>query len=116
MKRIPIGSRPTSREELSGWYSSILDLQARSGLNMRDFAAGAGVSAWSLYQWRRRLSGAVGRHDEPAPRLVEVAVAQKEPSQADCLHVRLRCGHRVDVPSDFDSDGLRRLIEVLESC
>jgi transposase-like protein len=116
MKRIPIGSRPTSRDELGGWYASILEEQARSGESVKEFAARAGISAWSLYQWRRRLSRGVSGRDQQPARLVEVALVQKERSQAGRLRVRLRCGHRVDVPAGFDDAELRRLIGVLESC
>jgi hypothetical protein len=116
MKRIPIGSRPTSREELADWYSSILELQAKSGLSVTAFAARAGISAWSLYQWRRRLAVPVSRPADAAPRLVEVAVVQEPSERARPITVQLRSGHRVDVPAAFDGCELRRLIGVLESC
>ena len=116
MKKILIGSRPTKREELGSWYASILEEQARSGRSVTEFAARTGISAWSLYQWRRRLSRAGSRRGEQAPRLVEVAVVQEERSRARHLRVRLRSGHRVDVPAGFNDAELRRLLGVLESC
>lgn len=117
MKTKPIGSRPTNREELGSWYASILEEQARSGQSVTEFAAGVGISAWSLYEWRRRLSRAVNGREEQTARLVEVAVVQKERRQAGHLRVRLgRSGHRVDVPAGFNDAELRRLIGVLESC
>lgn len=116
MKRIPIGSRPTSRDELGSWYASILEEQARSGQSVREFAARAGISAWSLYEWRRRLSRTANGRDQHTPRLVEVAVVQQERGQVGRLRVRLRSGHRVDVPAGFNDAELRRLILVLEAC
>lgn len=111
-----MGPRPTNREELRRWYASILEEQARTGQSMTEFAARTGISAWTLYQWRRRLYGASGRHDLPAPRLVEVAVVQKELSRSRHLRVRLPSGHRIDVPAGSDDAELRRLLGVLESC
>jgi transposase-like protein len=83
---------------------------------MADFAAQAGVSAWTLYQWRRRLSCAAKQHEAPSPRLVEVAVVQETPGASSRLCVHLRTGHRVEVPCNFDTADLRWLIGVLESC
>jgi len=116
MQRIELGERPARREDLTAWYESALDLQARSGLSVTDFAARAGVSAWTLYEWRRRLSRAADQHEAPPPRLVEVAVVQETPGASSRLSVHLRNGHRVDVPSGFDTADLHRLIGVLESC
>ncbi len=78
MKTNPIGSRPTNRVELGSWYASILEEQAWSGQSVTEFAAGAGISAWTLYEWRRRLSRAVNGREAQTARLVEVAVVQKE--------------------------------------
>jgi hypothetical protein len=116
MQRIELGSRPTRREDLAAWYSAALEQQAKSGLSIPRFAARAGISAWVLYQWRRRMSPAARLGDAPAPRLVEVAVVPTNPANADRLSVHLRSGHKVDVSAGFDGAELRRLIGVLESC
>lgn len=114
MERIRLGERPSRREDLAAWYRSALELQAESGLSVAEFAARAGLSAWTLHSWRRRLAedGAGGA----SPRLVEVDVVPRVPRGGGHLAVQLRCGHRLDVPADFDDSALRRLIGVLESC
>lgn len=114
MRRIRLGERPSRRDDLAAWYRAALELQAESGLSMVEFASRAGVSAWTLYDWRRRLAAPeVG--DVP-PHLVEVDVVSPVPSGRGHLAVHLRSGHRIEVPADFDDSGLRRLIGVLESC
>lgn len=117
MRRIAIGKRPTSRGELASWYGSILERQAASGLSVTEFADQAGVSPWTLYDWRRRLSSSVAAEATTAPaKLIEVTVTQPEPTAAGMV-VRLGDGRRsIVVPSAFDGDELRRLVEVLESC
>lgn len=113
--------RPTSRSGLAEWYAGVLQRQAKSGLSVAECAARAGVSAWTLYQWRRRLA-APGNGGESRPRLVEVAITRDGPGprpevEAEGLTLHLDRGRRiVTLPRGFDTDDLRRLIGVLESC
>lgn len=119
MRRIEVGARPTSRSELTKWYSEALEAQAASGLSVADFAQRLGVSVPTLYQWRRRL-GSPERADsggESPARLVEVTVARPTLPATDGMVVRLCSGRRsIDVPRDFDDAELRRLVAALESC
>lgn len=115
--RRTLGRRPASRRDLSAWYSAALKAQAASGLSVGAYAERVGVSAWSLYQWRRRLSsGSKDRHR--GTRLVEVALARPvSPVATGGLVVRVNEGRRsIEVPGGFDGDQLRRLVTVLESC
>lgn len=117
MRRIAIGQRPSSRGELASWYSSILEQQASSGLSVTKFAEQAGVSAWTLYDWRRRLSSVAAGATPPKVELIEVSIARSEPAGSGGMVVRLGDGHRsIVVPPGFDGDELRRLVTVLESC
>ena len=114
MRRNDPGVRPTSRKERAAWYGAVLEAQARSGLSVCDYADRIGVTATTLYWWRRRL-GQRGGVRHPVS-LVEVAVAGTECS-GEALVVRLSDGRRtIEVPRGFDGDDLRRLIAVLESC
>jgi len=116
MRRIDVGSRPTSRSELSRWYSEALEAQAASGLSVADFAHRMGVSVPTLYQWRRRLGSPEGNDECPA-RLVEVTVTRPADVATDGMVVRLCSGRRsIDVPRGFDDVELRRLVAALESC
>lgn len=118
MRRIAIPERPTSRGELAAWYSSILQQQAESGLTVTDYAVRVGVSAWTLYVWRRRLRAvrSSNRRTE-RPKLIEVAVGRPTAPATEGLLVRIGDGRRsVAVPCGFDASELRRLLEVLESC
>jgi len=102
---------------LASWYSSLLEQQAASGLSVLEFAKRAGISAWTLYQWRRRLPLATDAEPTPTPKLIEVAVAQPSLGAGSGMVVRLDDGRRsIAVPAGFDGDELRRLLSVLESC
>lgn len=118
MRRIAIPERPTSRGELAAWYSWILEQQAESGLTVTDYAARVGVSAWTLYVWRRRLCAV--RSSNPSterPKLIEVTAKRSALPATEGLLVRIGDGRRsVVVPCGFDAGELRRLLEVLESC
>jgi len=120
MRRIDVGPRPTSREELAAWYAEALEAQAASGLSVAEFAQRMGVSMPTLYMWRRRL-GSRSRPAQLPARLVEVTVARpcSESFEATrpTLVVRLCSGRRsIDVPAGFDDDDVRRLVAALESC
>ena len=117
MRKRSIGERPGSRRDLAGWYASALEAQRASGLSVAEYATRIGVSAPTLYQWRRRLEAA-GGDEEAQTRLIEVT-GERQVAESDegDLVVRLAGGRRsVVVPLGFNGDELRRLIGVLESC
>jgi hypothetical protein len=116
MRRIDFGERPTSRRDLASWYSAALDAQAASGLSVAGYAARIGVSVPTLYQWRRRLAAPTGG-DTAGAKLVEVTVTRPAASGCDRIVVRVSDGRRsIEVPPGFDSNDLRRVVTVLESC
>jgi hypothetical protein len=117
MSRIDPGARPTSRANLPSWYAAALKAQAASGVSLTSFARRLGVSAWTLYQWRRRLLRRP-RDGGPAARLVEVAIARPRPVDVvSSLVVHINDGRRrIEVPHGYDADDLRRVIAAIESC
>ncbi len=117
MRRIDLGARPTSRDELASWYSAALEAQAASGVSVTDYAEQIGVTAATLYQWRRRLSSSSGDSQGRAS-LVEVTIGRPNTaSTSGGMIVRLGDGRRsIEVPRSFDGDDLRRLVTLLESC
>ena len=119
MPRHSIPERPRSRDELEAWYAAALDDQATSGLSVAEYAEGIGVTAATLYQWRRRF-GADGddRKNSAQPAgLVEVTL-EANPSMdlTGTFTVHLGRDRSIELPSQFDDNDLRRLINVLESC
>ena len=114
--------RPENREELQAWYAAALAEQASSGLSVGEYAEVIGVTATTLYQWRRRLTGRVDhKRQRRAPRpagLVEVTVDRGAIAADDVesFVVRLRGDRRIEVPARFDATELGRLVTVLESC
>lgn len=120
MTDIDLTERPRNRGELAEWYAAALAQQEDSGVSVADFAAGLGVTAATLYQWRRRLA-AGGNHPpvaRPAPAgLVEVTVGRDVcTSSSDPFVVRLGPHRDIEVPRSFDASDLRRLVVALESC
>ena len=60
----------------------------RSGLSVAEFCQAESVSAWSLYNWRRRLSvgsGRVRRVERPRGGFVEVGTLRVPKSEAAVL-------------------------------
>jgi len=111
MRNRSIGERPAGRRDLAGWYGAALKAQRASGLSVAEYATEIGVTATTLYQWRRRLEPA-GRGGQGVTRLIEVTEARQgtEADDGD-LVVHVAGGRRsVVVPHGFDGDELRRLI------
>jgi len=112
-------SRPTRRSELAAWYRTVLDEQQRSGLSIAEAALEVGVTATTLYQWKRRLPRSTTPPRQLAAGLVQVRVLPAEaPPGESCpaLVLRLGRGRAIEVPSGFDPDELARLIEVAVAC
>jgi hypothetical protein len=119
MQNIDLTVRPQCRDDLASWYTAALKDQVSSGLSVADYADQLGVTAATLYQWKRRLSADDAAEFE-TPRslgLVEVALDSLPPTRpTDPIVVRLGRDRYVELPSRFDDEDLIRLIEILESC
>lgn len=126
MQSTDLMERPSSRAGLASWYAAILEDQEASGMSVAAYADEVGVSAATLYQWRRRLEGEDGAQqsansDSPDPDLIEVLLATQPEAplrslDSTGLTVHLGGSRRIEVPQNFDADELKRLVRVLESC
>jgi len=102
------------------YYRGLLQEHERVGGSLRSFAAARGVSAWTLYDWRRRL----GRARAPAPvqssSLVAVdVVSDRRPSSSgkgERIEVVLSDGLRVRLPTSTTAERLAAVVKVLRSC
>jgi transposase-like protein len=92
----------------------LTELEA-SGQSVASFARQRGLSAWTLYDWRRRLGSSERPEAAPEPGFVQVVV-KPERQVAAPIQVELPTGARIHVPPGFDEAELRRLVEVLFSC
>ena len=102
----------------AGYYGRLLDEGRRGGVSMRALAARHGVSAWTLYEWRRRLRGERGAQGAPS-RLVAVDVVGGGPPELEAAsgyEVILTDGCRVRVPANFTTARLSELLAVVRSC
>jgi transposase-like protein len=71
-------ARASSGPDRAEHYRALLAEQARSELSVTEFAEEVGLSAATLYAWRRRLSGARAEDREPGRELLEVQVTDGE--------------------------------------
>lgn len=120
MARHALVDRPSKRSELIEWYrQAVIEFEA-SGLSLPEFAERIGVSAATMYAWRKRLESA--RPEQRAYGLVEVEVkpaTTPEPARSQSpadFTVRISSTFSIAVPVGFDADELRRLVRVIESC
>lgn len=98
---------------LAAYYGELLAEQEGSGLSVTEFAEEAGVSAATLYAWRRRLRGRAGK-----AKLLEVDVIEggSEASGSQFVTLEVDERFRIELPGDFDEDALMRLLGVLDRC
>ena len=104
------------RREREAYYEELLDEQEESGLSVAAFAEEAGLSAATLYSWRRRLGRAATRGGTAG--LVEVCVSdiaaiREAPGR---IVVAVAGGTRIELDADFDESALERLLGVLARC
>ena|SRR5688572_4538602 len=88
--------------------------QESSGLSVARFARERGLSAWTLYDWKRRSRDQLREVRAERSRFVEVKLGTA--AEAPALVVETPRGLRVRVPRGFDEGELRRLIGALSSC
>jgi len=92
----------------------ILDQWRRSGLAAPDFAVACGVSAATLYRWRRDAGPALVEIVEPrAGRDASAASALSAVAAPGSIDLVLPGGAVVRVAPGFDVATLRRLVEAL---
>ena len=119
-----------SIEAKERWQALIAE-QEGSGQNIRRFAEERGISAWTMYDWRRRL-GLSGRRRKPRPAdsadrgasngslvAVDIVGAEDVPPAAseDGYWVEIGEELRILVPRGFDGTELSRLVSALRcSC
>jgi len=90
-----------------------------SGLSQRAFAKQEGISYSRLLYWRRRLASrrreSARTGDEPV-RLDPVRIVPDPARVATAFELRTARGLSIAVPTGFDEDELRRLLEVVTGC
>lgn len=105
-------------------WRRLVQEQERSGQTVKAFAACRGVSLYTLYWWRSRLSRQSAATSVPpaAPALVQIAVRDDRRFDGDArprsagFELHLRDDLVIRVPAGFDGGDLRRLLEALQPC
>jgi len=117
VKRQSSQTRPTRRHLTSKEKAEILKEHRRSGLSLLAFAEKHGLCYTSLLRWRcRQGNGAdlpVPPHTEADPRFVPVKI-EGEVLGGDYV-LSWATGRSLNIPRQFDTDSLRRLLSVLEA-
>ncbi|MDQ3126711.1 MAG: IS66 family insertion sequence element accessory protein TnpB [Pseudomonadota bacterium] len=114
---------PVSAEftETESYWAAHLERQERSGLSVREYCGREGFSQGSFYNWRKRLASS----PEPAsPALPPSAFVELThlfaPPRVETprweMELALPGGAVVRLARGFDSDGLRRALELLAPC
>lgn len=87
-----------------------------SGLGLSAFCKEHGLSPSRLARWRKTLASSEVSVVKPAADFIELRVVEpRSVTSRPVLEVVVHGGRRIVVSSDFDSDAVSRLVEVLES-
>jgi hypothetical protein len=93
------------------WRARIME-QEGSGLSVKQFCKERGLSAWSFYDWRKRL------RESPAPvrfALVERRSGRQKPAISADVEVVFAGGEQLRIRSGVDGATLRMVIEALRA-
>jgi transposase-like protein len=82
---------------------AVLGRLESSGLTVREFAEREGLDRQRLYRWRTQFGPTA------VPTFVEIA----RPVRGAAIEVVLRSGHVLRVPAEFETETVRRLVEIL---
>ena len=89
-----------------------------SGASARVFAQEQGVTPWTLYYWRDRLTTEHRpryRRRRRRVKLAPVHIVMGKEAVSDDLEIVLTCGDRVRVPAAVSAETLRRVLQVLRT-
>lgn len=93
------------------WHARIAE-QERSGLSVKRFCNERGLTAWSFYDWRKRLRESVG----PVRfALVERRSGSQKPATNADIEIVFAGGEQLRIRSGVDGATLRIVIEALRA-
>jgi hypothetical protein len=93
------------------WRARIAE-QKRSGLSVKQFCSERGLTAWSFYDWRKRL------RESAAPvrfALVERGSGSQKPATSAEVEIVFAGGEQLRIRSGVDGATLRVVIEALRA-
>ena len=104
-----IESKACTKADL--WRARIAE-QERSGLSVKQFCKERGLTAWSFYDWRKRL------RESAAPvrfALVERRSGRQKPAISADVEIVFARGEQLRIRSGVDGATLRMVIEALRA-
>lgn len=100
-----------ARTKADQWCVRIAE-QERSGLSVKQFCEERGLTAWSFYDWRKRL------RESAAPvrfALVERGWGSEKPAASADMEIVFAGGEQLRIRSGVDGATLRIVIEALRA-
>lgn len=107
---------PRASEEKQAYWQAAIELQAESGLSVRQFCRQEGLSAPSFYAWRRRLASRTAPpacQEDTKPAFVPVEITASEGQAEPALVVQLASGTKLRVHAGCPPELLRTTVEAL---
>ena len=104
------GMRRANPEQMARWLSR----GERESWSLAELSRRCGHPTWKLRWWQQRFERT--RHEEspPARAFVAVEVTEPKPDAGAAIEVTTPSGFRLQVPREFDTDHLRRVVKALE--
>jgi hypothetical protein len=104
-------SENKARTRADQWCARIAE-QERSGLSVKQFCEERGLTAWSFYDWRKRL------RESAAPvrfALLERGLRSEKPAAIADVEIVFAGGEQLRIRSGVDGATLRIVIEALRA-
>ena len=117
MKRSTTQNRPVPGRRSAREKATLLEQYRRSGLSLLAFAHKHQLCYSTLIRWRKRLGEHAQRQSSPnvgpSPQFIPIHL-EAEPAPGAPYVLGLSGGRSLKIPPGFETEGLRRLLTVLE--
>lgn len=111
-------AKPGGKKRTAKAMRELIAAQEQSGKSIKSFCAENEIGVWVFTYWKKRLREMKDKSDSIAP-FAEVKVSNDRLGKAESsvnLKVKVQQDFEVSIPSDFDAEHLKSVLQVLKTC
>ena len=103
-------ARTSDPNQIQHWQN-LLESQAQSGLNVKQFCNANNIQPYSFYFWRRKLTPKKPSVESSIAPSGLVPVRVLHPSSSQSLCIRFSCGASIEAPCDTIRQAIEQILQ-----